>query len=100
MRHLISGEDWAMAGEDTVPTAAAPAAEPFKKSRRFIKSLLVGRLSHAGAFLSARRFPRSPNTLWRRFNTEVRPTKTRPRHDCPRLNESRIGPENRLTPRR
>src|SRR5215813_2401274 len=37
MRHLISGEDCAIAGEATA-VAAAPAAETFKKSRRFIKS--------------------------------------------------------------
>jgi hypothetical protein len=36
MRHLISGEDCAIAGEATA-VAAAPAAETFKKSRRFIK---------------------------------------------------------------
>jgi hypothetical protein len=34
---LISGEDCAIAGEATA-VAAAPAAETFKKSRRFIKS--------------------------------------------------------------
>jgi len=38
MRHLISGEDCAMAGEATVATAA-PAADTFKKSRRFIKAI-------------------------------------------------------------
>src|SRR5579863_9849829 len=37
MRHLISGEDCAIAGEATADTAA-PAAETFKKSRRFIKA--------------------------------------------------------------
>src|ERR1700730_18281574 len=37
MRHLISGEDCAIAGEATA-VAAAPAAETFKKSRRFIKA--------------------------------------------------------------
>src|SRR5437868_4523727 len=36
-RHLISGDDCAMAGEATA-VAAAPAAETFKKSRRFIKA--------------------------------------------------------------
>jgi hypothetical protein len=36
-RHLISGEDCAIAGEATA-VAAAPAAETFKKSRRFIKA--------------------------------------------------------------
>src|ERR1700684_2594944 len=37
MRHLISGEDCAIAGAATA-LAAAPAAETFKKSRRFIKA--------------------------------------------------------------
>jgi hypothetical protein len=37
MRHLSSGEDCAIAGEATA-VAAAPAAETFKKSRRFIKT--------------------------------------------------------------
>src|SRR6266403_4204581 len=42
MRHLISGEDCAIAGEATA-AAAAPVAETFKKSRRFIlRCLLVG----------------------------------------------------------
>jgi hypothetical protein len=41
-RHFTSGDDCAMAGEATA-VAAAPAAETFKKSRRFISSLsLVG----------------------------------------------------------
>jgi hypothetical protein len=35
IRHLISGEDCAIAGEATA-LAAAPTAETFKKSRRFI----------------------------------------------------------------
>jgi hypothetical protein len=37
MRHLISGEDCAIAGAATA-VAAAPTAETFKKSRRFIKA--------------------------------------------------------------
>src|SRR6185437_804485 len=37
MRHLISGEDCAIAGE-VIAVAAAPAADTFKKSRRFIQS--------------------------------------------------------------
>src|SRR5450759_1423970 len=37
MRHLISGADCAIAGEATTATAA-PAAETFKKSRRFIQA--------------------------------------------------------------
>src|ERR1700693_2332064 len=36
MRHLISGDDCAIAGEATA-AAAAPVAETFRKSRRFIK---------------------------------------------------------------
>src|ERR1700712_256809 len=36
IRHLISGEDCAIAGEATAATAA-PVAETFRKSRRFIK---------------------------------------------------------------
>jgi hypothetical protein len=38
---LISGDDCAIAGEATA-VAAAPAAETFKKSRRFIQALLEG----------------------------------------------------------
>jgi hypothetical protein len=37
MRHLISGEDCAIAGE-AMAAAAAPVAETFKKSRRFIQA--------------------------------------------------------------
>jgi hypothetical protein len=37
MRHLISGIDCAIAGEATA-VAAAPTAETFKKSRRFIQA--------------------------------------------------------------
>src|SRR6266567_634753 len=37
MRHLISGEDCAIAGEATAATAA-PVADTFKKSRRFIQA--------------------------------------------------------------
>jgi hypothetical protein len=40
MRHLISGDDWAIAGEATAATAA-PVADTFKKSRRFIQTLLI-----------------------------------------------------------
>src|SRR5580692_7953994 len=45
MRHLISGEDCAIAGEATA-VAAAPAAETFKKSRRFIKASPCRGVSH------------------------------------------------------
>jgi hypothetical protein len=38
MRHLISGEDCAIAGEATA-AMAAPVAEALKKSRRFIKTI-------------------------------------------------------------
>src|ERR1700761_4645254 len=37
MRHLSSGIDCAIAGEATAALAAAPAAETFRKSRRFIQ---------------------------------------------------------------
>jgi hypothetical protein len=40
MRHLISGDDWAIAGEATAEMAA-PVADTFKKSRRFIQALLI-----------------------------------------------------------
>src|SRR3954453_20896590 len=53
-RHLISGDDWAMAGEATAATAA-PVADPFKKSRRFIQSLLNSGVS--------RNFPRAYPTV-------------------------------------
>jgi hypothetical protein len=45
MRHLISGEDCAIAGEATA-VAAAPAAETFKKSRRFIQASPCRGVSH------------------------------------------------------
>src|SRR6188768_3689092 len=53
-RHLISGDDWAMAGEATAATAA-PVADTFKKSRRFIQSLLNSGVS--------RNFPRAYSTV-------------------------------------
>jgi hypothetical protein len=44
MRHLISGDDCAIAGEATAVAATAPVAETFKKSRRFIQAFsLLGR---------------------------------------------------------
>src|SRR5882724_6889394 len=46
MRHLISGEDCAIAGEATAAAAAAPVADTFKKSRRFISGIsLLGNVS-------------------------------------------------------
>src|ERR1700730_5015682 len=80
MRHLISGEDCAIAGEATAATAA-PVADTFKKSRRFIQaSPCWGVSPDVGAFppiswnISWRSdFSRWPKALWRgRFNTEVR----------------------------
>src|SRR5882757_11402375 len=76
MRHLISGEDCAIAGEATAATAA-PVAETFKKSRRFIQASPhwdVSQLSRA--FRAAKRSPHQPMALWRGgFNTEVWPRK-------------------------
>src|SRR6201994_1678753 len=47
MRHFSSGADCAIAGEATAAAAAAPVAETFRKSRRFISSLLLlGAFSH------------------------------------------------------
>src|ERR1700682_9516 len=55
MRHLISGEDCAIAGE-AIAVAAAPAAETFKKSRRFIQaSPYWGRSSQISWSFSVRR---------------------------------------------
>src|SRR5436305_10308173 len=53
-RHLISGDDCAIAGEATA-VAAAPAAETFKKSRRFIQALLEGVSWNSGARSAATR---------------------------------------------
>src|ERR1700675_2441111 len=60
IRHLISGDDCAMAGEATA-VAAAPAAETFKKSRRFIQSLLeTGRFPYLLERSSGGRIPCHP----------------------------------------
>src|SRR6266436_3877235 len=54
-RHLISGDDWAIAGEATAAAAAPVAADTFKKSRRFIQTLLSGRFPEfTGAYSTAR----------------------------------------------
>src|SRR5215470_5983332 len=81
-RHLISGEDWAIAGAATA-VAAAPTADTFRKSRRFIVRhlLLEGDVSHIfiarthpiTSYVERERFSRA-------FNTEQRFAKTRPRH--------------------
>src|SRR5256885_3462995 len=68
-RHLTSGDDCAMAGEATA-VAAAPAAETFKKSRRFIRFSL-------GAFPGFQACLRRANStcsgaLWRGHNMEDR----------------------------
>src|SRR6266508_5535766 len=75
-RHLISGDDCAIAGEATA-VAAAPAAETFKKSRRFIQSLLkAGRFPYSLERSSGGANFSSSGALWRgRFNTEVGPRK-------------------------
>src|SRR6202048_69455 len=73
MRHLISGEDCAIAGEATAATAA-PVAETFKKSRRFIKaSPCRGRFpSLREHFFQRRNFRVNRRRSGGGFNTEVR----------------------------
>src|SRR3978361_2259726 len=71
MRHLISGIDCAIAGEATA-VAAAPTAETFKKSRRFIQaSPWWGIPRFSGVFLPAAHALHRPNVFWRGFITEV-----------------------------
>src|SRR2546430_17742784 len=78
-RHLISGDDCAMAGEATA-VAAAPAAETFKKSRRFIQvSPWVGifpGISSSGSPSGLLHSPSGlggwPATLWRGALTRMR----------------------------
>src|ERR1700712_1961204 len=53
-RHLISGDDCAIAGEATAATAA-PGAETFKKSRRFIKPSPYWDVSQIYVSISSRR---------------------------------------------
>src|SRR5579862_4608160 len=85
MRHLISGIDWAIAGEATAAAAAAPVAETFKKSRRFIVWP-----SPCGAFFNCFRQTASGRTglLGAAFNTENGGRK-RDIGTTHRLNESR-----------
>src|SRR5690348_14231948 len=74
-RHLISGDDCAMAG-DAMAVAAAPAAETFKKSRRFIVSPWVGMfpgISSSGS--TGGTLHRAGDALAGAFNTEVRSRK-------------------------
>jgi hypothetical protein len=97
MRHLMSGIDCAIAGDATAATAA-PVAETFKKSRRFIKVFSVWRVFLNGAFFlnlqqacgdtrflrSNRSAPAGPLTRkWRQQNA------TKAWLRC--LNESRMG---------
>src|SRR6267142_3145754 len=70
-RHLISGDDCAIAGEATA-VAAAPAAETFKKSRRFIQALLRGVSRIPRTFLRRDEFHGIRGALARGLNTEVR----------------------------
>src|SRR5690349_3929657 len=72
MRHLISGADCAIAGAATA-VAAAPTAETFKKSRRFILRHLLG----LGTFpiwlarlLPRRSRPQQPKAIPRGNNTD------------------------------
>src|SRR5205085_2220546 len=69
-RHLISGDDCAMAGEATA-VAAAPAAETFKKSRRFIRFSLGG-VSRIESIPPAGEFHVFPGRSGRGHNMEVR----------------------------
>jgi hypothetical protein len=65
MRHLISGEDCAIAGEATA-APAAPTADTFKKSRRFIHSSPSWAFSRISrAFLSDDANWRQPKPLSR-----------------------------------
>src|SRR6478672_8619606 len=70
-RHLISGDDCAIAGEATA-VAAAPAAETFKKSRRFIQALLAGYFPYSSERSSGGTNSTASGPLWRGgFNMEV-----------------------------
>src|ERR1700710_313789 len=83
-RHLISGEDCAIAGE-AIAVAAAPAAETFKKSRRFIQAYPHWGVhpGFPGAFPCSGANMASSRGLWRAvFNTEIHSRNTRRRHDC------------------
>jgi hypothetical protein len=68
---LISGDDCAIAGEATA-VAAAPAAETFKKSRRFIQVSLRRGVSQFLEHILRWTNPCHPGALAGGFNTEVR----------------------------
>src|SRR5215831_1655136 len=76
MRHLMSGIDCAIAGDATAATAA-PVAETFKKSRRFIKVFSVWRvfLKFAASLRRHAIFEVEPKRSGRAFNTEMASTK-------------------------
>src|ERR1700684_2226971 len=72
MRHLISGAVCAIAGE-AIAVAAAPAAETFKKSRRFIQAspqVAVSQICRSPCFGDA--ISASTEGAGRGFNTEAR----------------------------
>jgi hypothetical protein len=71
---LISGDDCAIAGEATAAAAAPVAADTFKKSRRFIQTLLSGRFPRIHwSIFNGEANSLQPTTLWRgRSNTDVR----------------------------
>src|SRR6185312_14940893 len=70
-RHLISGDDCAIAGE-AIAVAAAPAAETFKKSRRFIQVSSSRDVSHISrACPPAGRIHSVRGALRGRLNTDV-----------------------------
>jgi hypothetical protein len=98
MRHLISGALCAIAGEATA-VAAAPAAETFKKSRRFISShLLVGRFRiWAEKALSARDCTHPPKALAAGHSTDAAQAKRG--NGMTALNKSRVsGQAAAITP--
>jgi hypothetical protein len=72
MRHLISGDDCAIAGEATA-AAAAPVAETLRKSRRFIKPSPVGRfpLDYPDTLSGKRDFASNRRRSGGGLNTEV-----------------------------
>src|SRR3979490_2206137 len=75
-RHLISGDDCAIAGEATAATAA-PVAETFKKSRRFIQaSPHCSFLGISGARSRGNAIPRRPTAAPAGVsNTDIRARK-------------------------
>src|ERR1700738_5394672 len=81
IRHLISGEDCAIAGEATAPAAAAPVAETFKKSRRFIKASPCWGVSRISCSISTGEGLNGRRSGAAVFNTEGLARRMRPRQD-------------------